>query len=96
MTRVTKAELDRLVNVISAEYDLPQPAWHRVEGRYRSTPGALVIDRDGTGCRLMQVATEGGGLYEISPRLPAGQLAMYLRGMVAVADVIRHAQEDRP
>jgi hypothetical protein len=91
MTRTTKAELDQLVVILNRRLGRPDYEWTRVGDRNIASVGALTLDRSYGGNRLHEVVNDGGGVREIGPRLPAGQMADYLRAMlegIALAEAV--------
>ena len=76
MTRTTRRELDALATIINGRLGLPlEPTWEPDDRSFAVTwaYGQPRLYRD-------------GGSVEVSPRLPSGQLAMWMRAFIAGID----------
>jgi hypothetical protein len=82
MATTTKAELDSLVTILNNRLGRPQYGWDRVNGKNVAHVGALHLDISYGQPRLHEVLDAGGGAREVSPRLPRGQMAQYIRAML--------------
>jgi hypothetical protein len=86
MTRTTKAELDQLVTVLNQRLGRPEYGWYRFGGKNHCRVGAFTLDISYGQPRLQEVLSEGGGVRDVGPRLPRGQMAVQLRAMLAGID----------
>lgn len=78
MSRVTKADLEQLVKVLNNRLGRPTE-WGK--------PGNLHLQEAyGNGPRLYENLGDAGGVREVSPRLPRGQMAQYIRAMLVGID----------
>lgn len=78
MTRVTKADLEALVRVLNNRLGRPVE-WGK--------PGNLYVQEGyGNGPRLYEQLGLARGTREVSPRLPRGQMAQYIRAMLVGID----------
>ena len=93
--RVTRKMLECRIANLNRVLNRPATSWTRVEcdGRNIShaNVGHFLLDSyspgDGwTRYRLMMIATESGGEFDISPCCTAQELAAYLRGVFDVLD----------
>ena len=87
MSRTTRAQLESLVEIINKQLDRPtKPYADSVEhpwGAMKAQIGNFHIDNAYGGYRLCEMDNEHGGVRDISPRLPAGQFADWLRAFIA-------------
>ena len=84
--RTTTAELEQLVKMLNDRLGRPQYGWDRIGDRNVAHVGALHLDISYGQPRLHEVVNAGGGVREIGPRLPRGQMADYLRAILAGID----------
>jgi hypothetical protein len=86
MTRTSRAELESLVRMLNDRLGRPEYGWDRVGDRNVAHVGALTLDISYGQPRLHEVLDSGGGVNEVGPRLPAGQMALFLRAMLHGVD----------
>ena len=60
-----------------------QPWEQDPQGQWRANVGTFIIDRSNGGFQLERIATEGGGVYDISPRGTAREVHNFIRAMLA-------------
>lgn len=85
--RTTTAELRQLVVIISERLGRPAYGWDEVPSGIACRVGALDLDISYGQPRLHEVVNAGGGVREIGPRLPRGQMADYLRAILHGIDL---------
>lgn len=64
-----------------------QPWEQDAQGQWRANVGTFIIDRAYGGFRLERIATEGGGVYDVSPRGSAREVHNFIRAMLAGLDL---------
>lgn len=80
--RTTKKTLYGLLDQLNVALDAPRTAYMERDGRYQANPGHYHFDIAYGGYQLSCMVGEGGSITTISPRLPAGQMADYLRAIL--------------
>lgn len=82
MTRTTRKDLDQLVTILNNRLGRPEYGWYQFGGKNHCRVGALTLDISYGQPRLQEVVNDGGGVREIGPRLPSGQMETQLRAIL--------------
>ena len=77
--RATYKSLTYRVATLNIMFERPMDQF--VEGSNKQNTGHLRLDKDMTGYRLEEIGVDGGS-YDISPRMNAGDMQMFLEGLV--------------
>jgi len=83
MERTTIKTLQHLVDRLNELTGNPVKVWSTINGQNRSHPGAYVLDAAYGGYRLCQLANDGGGERDITPRCSARECADQIRAYMA-------------
>lgn len=90
--RITRADLERLVIVLTNATGRPRHEWKRnAEGRSVATVGAFVLDYAACygGYHLVEIISDNGGEDPVNrERMNARHLSIFIRGMIEAAELI--------
>ena len=76
-----------LLNRAAGEY---LQSWEQdAQGQWRANVGTFIIDRSNGGFQLERIATEGGGVSDISPRGTAREIHEFIQAMLVGLDLAR-------
>jgi len=65
MRRITKQDLDGLINRLNKLTKSPETSYTKIDGKYRANIGNYRLDGAYGGWKLMRICSEGGGVQDV-------------------------------